>query len=221
MSTLSTPIRILLADDHEIFRDGFRVMLKKQKDFALIAEAANGAELIETALQCKPDVIVTDIKMPVMDGIAATKKLQDLLPAINIIALSMFEDEHLIVDMLDAGAKGYLLKNANKEEVFEAIKAVAAGDTYYCNHTSQKLAHLIATSNYNPLQKSEKALFTDREIDVIIMICQQYATKEIADKLFLSPRTIESHRVKIMEKMDVKNTAGIVIYAIRHKIFSV
>jgi DNA-binding NarL/FixJ family response regulator len=221
MSAINTPIRILLADDHEIFRDGFRVMLKKQKDFALIAEAANGAELIDTALQSKPDVIVTDIKMPVMDGIEATKKLQDLLPEVSIIALSMFEDEHLIVDMLDAGAKGYLLKNANKEEVFEAIKTVVMGGTYYCNHTSQKLAHLIATSNYNPTKKPEKVVFTDRELDVITMICQQYVTKEIADKLGLSPRTVESHRVKILEKMDVKNTAGIVIYAIRHKLFSV
>ena len=218
MSATSS-IRILLADDHEIFRDGFRVMLKKQKEFALIAEAANGKELIETALQCQPDVIVTDIKMPVMDGIEATKRLQELLPQVNVIALSMFEDEHLIVDMLEAGAKGYLLKNANKEEVFEALKTVAQGGTYYCNHTSQKLARLIATSNYNPAKKADKEVFTDRELEVIQLICQQYATKEIADKLGLSPRTIESHRVKIMEKMDVKNTAGIVIYAIRHKIF--
>jgi len=221
MSTLKDPIRILLADDHEIFRDGFRVMLKKQKEFALVAEAANGQELIETALLCQPDVIVTDIKMPIMDGIEATKKLRGLLPQVNVIALSMFGDEHLIVDMLEAGAKGYLLKNANKEEVFEALKTVAQNGTYYCNHTSQKLARLIAVSNYNPEKKPERVIFTDRELEVIQLICQQYATKEIADKLGLSPRTIESHRVKILEKMDVKNTAGIVIYAIRHKIFAI
>lgn len=221
MSLTNSPIRILLADDHEIFRDGFRVMLKKQSDLQLIAEAANGKELIDTALQCKPDVIVTDIKMPVMDGIEATKKLRTLLPQVNIIALSMFEDEHLIVDMLDAGAKGYLLKNANKEEVFEAIKTVAGNGTYYCNHTSQKLARLIASSDYSPQKKTEKEVFTDRELEVIQLICQQYATKEIADKLNLSPRTIESHRVKILEKMDVKNTAGIVIYAIRNNIYNI
>lgn len=221
MSTLNGPIRILLADDHEIFRDGFRVMLKKQKEFILIAEAGNGKELIETALQCQPDVIVTDIKMPVMDGIEATKKLQTLLPQVNVIALSMFEDEHLIVDMLEAGAKGYLLKNANKEEVFEALRTVSKNETYYCNHTSKKLAQLIANSGYHPHKKPEKVSFTDREIEVIQLICQQYATKEIADKLGLSPRTVESHRVKILEKMDVKNTAGIVIYAIRNKIFAV
>lgn len=221
MNLAQNPIRILLADDHEIFRDGFRVMLKKQKEFQLIAEAGNGKELIETALQCQPDVIVTDIKMPEMDGIEATKKLQSLLPQTNVIALSMFEDEHLIVDMLEAGAKGYLLKNANKEEVFEALKTVAANGTYYCNHTTQKLAQLIANSDYNPEKKSEKVTFTDRELDVIKLICQQYVSKEIADKLGLSPRTVESHRVKIMEKMDVKNTAGIVIYAIRDGIFTI
>ena len=96
MNLAQNPIRILLADDHEIFRDGFRVMLKKQKEFQLIAEAGNGKELIETALQCQPDVIVTDIKMPEMDGIEATKKLQIILPQTNVIALSMFEDEHLL-----------------------------------------------------------------------------------------------------------------------------
>ncbi|ANE52252.1 response regulator transcription factor [Flavisolibacter tropicus] len=221
MTPTQNPIRILLADDHEIFRDGFRVMLKKQKEFQLIAEAGNGKELIETALQCQPDVIVTDIKMPEMDGIEATKKLQAILPQTNVIALSMFEDEHLIVDMLEAGAKGYLLKNANKEEVFEALKTVADNGTYYCNHTTQKLAQLIANSDYKPEKKSEKIVFTERELDVIKLICQQYVSKEIADKLGLSPRTVESHRVKIMEKMDVKNTAGIVIYAIRDGIFTI
>lgn len=220
MNPMNRPIQILLADDHEIFRDGFRVMLKKQKDFQLIAEAGNGKELVDTALQCQPDVIVTDIKMPEMDGIEATKKLQALLPQVNVIALSMFEDEHLIVDMLEAGAKGYLLKNANKEEVFEALKTVAGNGTYYCNHTTQKLAQLIANSNYHPDRKPEKVTFTDRELDVINLICQQYVSKEIADKLGLSPRTVESHRVKIMEKMGVKNTAGIVIYAIRNGIYT-
>lgn len=220
MSTTES-IRILLADDHEIFRDGFRVMLKKQKEFALVAEAANGKELIETALSCQPDVIVTDIKMPVMDGIEATKKLRDLLPQVNVVALSMFGDEHLIVDMLEAGAKGYLLKNANKEEVFEALRTVSQNGTYYCNHTSTKLAHLIAASGHGANKKPEKVVFTERELEVIQLICQQYATKEIADQLGLSPRTIESHRVKILEKMDVKNTAGIVIYAIRHNLFRI
>ena len=221
MSTSSSPIRILLADDHEIFRDGFRVMLKKQKDFSLIGEAANGKELIEAAQRYKPDIVVTDIKMPVMDGIEAAKTLREVMPQVNIIALSMFEDEHLIVDMLDAGAKGYLLKNANKEEVFEAIKTVYKEGTYYCNHTSHKLAKLIGSSNSNTLKRPLNATFSEREIDVIQLICQQYSNKEIADRLSLSPRTIESHREKILEKMQVKNTAGIVIYAIRTRLYTI
>ena len=219
MITQLSPIRILLADDHEIFRDGFRVMLKKQKEFKLIAEAANGRELIEAAQQHKPDVIVTDIQMPVMDGIAAAKILRAEMQDINVIALSMFDDEHLIVDMLNAGAKGYLLKNANKEEVFEALKTVYNNGTYYCNHTSLKLAKLIGSNNICTAKKPQNVVFTERELDIIRLICQQHSNREIAGQLSLSPRTIESHREKILEKMQVKNTAGIVIYAVRYKLF--
>src|SRR5215207_1311812 len=118
------PIRIVLADDHEIFRDGFKVMIKKQPSVQLVGEAANGEELIALTSQLRPDVIITDIKMPVMDGIEATKRLTADFPEIGIIALSMFDEENLIVEMLEAGAKGYLLKNAHKDEILEAIKTV-------------------------------------------------------------------------------------------------
>jgi DNA-binding NarL/FixJ family response regulator len=219
MSTQNSPIRIVLADDHEIFRDGFRVMLKKQKDLELIAEAGNGKELIETVYIHKPDVVVTDIKMPVMDGIEAARSLKKLMPQVKVIALSMFEDENLVVDMMDAGAKGYLLKNANKEEVFDAIKTVYKNGTYYCNHTSLKLAKLIGNSNVGDISKTAGVSFSDREIAIIQLVCEQLSNKEIAEQLNLSPRTIESHRERIIEKMDVKNTVGLVIYAIRTKLY--
>lgn len=215
------PIKIVLADDHEIFRDGFRVMLKKQPHIELIGEAGNGDELIGITKQLKPDVVITDIKMPKMDGITATKFLSQAFPHIGIIALSMFDEENLIVDMMEAGASGYLLKNAHKNEIIAAIETVYNGSTYYCMHTSSKLAHLIGKSKFNPKDKIPRAHFSDTELKIIQMICKEFTNKEIAQRLDLSTRTIEGYRERIQDKMNVKNAAGIVIYAIRNSLFHV
>ena len=215
-----TPITIIIADDHEIFRDGFRVMVKKFPDIKLIGEAENGKDLIDLAEKLKPDVILTDIKMPKMDGIEATRQLVKIANA-NIIALSMFDEDNLIIDMLEAGAKGYLLKNADKNEIIEAIKTVNREKTYYCKTTSAKLLQMIAKSKFNPYKKIPKPQFTERELEVIRLICDQLSNKEIAEKLNLSIRTIEGHREKILEKMDVHNTAGIVVYAIKTSIYQI
>lgn len=218
MNKYSLPIRIILADDHEIFRDGFRVMLKKQTSIILEGEAANGEEMVRLAHEVNPDVIITDIKMPRLDGIMATKKLTEELPHIGVIALSMFDEEHLIVDMLEAGARGYLLKNAHKDEIITAVQAVAKGQTYFCTHTSQKLTKLLASSPYNPYKKI-KPQFTETELAVIRMICEELSNKEIAEALHLSVRTIEGYRDRIQDKIQSRNTAGIVVYAIKHGIY--
>lgn len=211
-------IRLVIADDHEIFRDGLALMLSKQQDIALAGQAANGRELIALVEEIQPDVIMTDVKMPLMDGIEATRTLLSRHPDLKIIALSMFDEENLIVDMLEAGAKGYLLKNADKQEILDAIHSVYEDKTYYCHHTSSKLASLISKSKFNPHKKKEPIIFTDREIEIIRLICQQLTAQEIADKVYLSKRTVEGHRTRILEKMNVKNTAGVVIFALKHKI---
>src|SRR5437773_3761112 len=123
-STLYSPIRVVIADDHEIFREGLEGLIKKQTDIELAGEAENGKQLIEITTQLLPDVVLTDIKMPVIDGIQATQIISEKLPQVSVIALSMFDDENLIVDMLEAGAKGYLIKNAHKHEIISAIKTV-------------------------------------------------------------------------------------------------
>ena len=215
------PIRIVIADDHEIFRDGFKMMLKKQDQLEVIAEAENGKELVQIVQAHQPDVIITDIKMPFMDGIDATKQIKQLYPYIEIIALSMFDEESLIIDMLEAGAKGYLLKNTNKDEVIQAVKAVYKQETYYCHNTSHKLAKMIAKSRFNPFEKLGKPYFNDKEIEIIKLLCQEFSTKEIAVQLDLSTRTIEGYREKILEKIQAKNIAGIVIYAIKNGIYKV
>lgn len=211
-------INIIIADDHEMFRDGFKLMLTKQPDIHLLGEAENGKELLQMTEALKPDVVVTDIKMPIMDGIEAAKKISEFFPDIGIIGLSMFDEDDLIIDMLEAGAKGYLLKNSNKDQIAEAIKTVYNGDPYYCKTTSRKLTQMIAKSRFNPYKKTIKAEFSEREKEIIEMICREMTNKEIAEKLFLSVRTVEGHRLNILEKMNVKNSVGVVVYALKNGI---
>jgi len=218
---MSATIKIVLADDHEIFRDGFKVMLRKQKEVELIGEAANGEELVSVATALRPDVVITDIKMPRMDGIAATRQLSATLPGVGVIALSMFDEESLIVDMLEAGARGYLLKNAPKVEILEAIRTVHQHQTYYCASTSGKLAQLIARSRFEQPRKEKMPEFSERELEIIRLVCQEKTNKEIAEALFLSVRTIEGYRDKIQEKIQAKNAAGVVVFAIRNNIYKI
>lgn len=219
MSVTSIPIRVLIADDHEIFREGFNVMSKKQPDLELAGEAENGEELIELTAKLQPDVIVTDIKMPKMDGIEATRILAKSYPHIPVIALSMFDDEELIVDMLEAGARGYLLKNAHKTEIVDAIRTVYNKETYFCIHTSRKLAQMIAKSRFNPYKQKEVPNFTEGETGIIKLICDGLSNKEIAVAQRVSIRTVEKYRERIVEKTGVRNTVGLVVFAIRSGIY--
>jgi DNA-binding NarL/FixJ family response regulator len=218
MSTIA--IKVIIADDHEIFRDGLKLMLQKQPDIIVSGEAADGKELIELVKQNLPDVVITDVKMPQLDGVTATKHLTEHYPSIGIIALTMFDEEDLIVDMLEAGAKGYLLKNADKTEIIEAVHTVANNEPHYCRLTSKKLAGMVAKSRFNLQVKKEKPAFNEREKEIIHYICEGLTSKEIGEKIFLSVRTVEGLRLKIIEKMEVKNTAGIIVYAIREHLYT-
>lgn len=214
-------IRIVFADDHELFRDGLRLMLGRQHNITILGEAANGKELIELAKKFEPDIILTDIKMPHLDGIQATRKILENNPDIGIISLSMYEEDNLVIEMLESGAKGYLLKNASKEQIVKAIEMVYTGNVYYCNAITNKLAQMIQRSEFNPYKKREKIDFTPKEMQVIELICAGLNTKEIAAKLFLSIRTIEGFKAKIEVKMEVNNSVGIVIYAIKNGIVKI
>lgn len=213
-------IQIVIADDHEIFRDGLKLMLSKYPEIQIVGEAANGKELIALVEQVQPQVILTDIKMPVMDGIESTKKITASHPNVGIIGLSMFDEDDLIIDMLEAGAKGYLLKNSDKNEIVDAIHTVYLQQPYYCKNTSHKLMQMIARSKFNPYVKRSKIEFSEREKEIIALICEGLTNKQIADVLFLSSRTVEGYRLKILEKMEAKNTVGLVIYAIQHHLYN-
>jgi two-component system response regulator NreC len=211
----------MIADDHQIFREGFFTLFKKRNDIIVVGEAEDGKELLKLAKTLKPDVVFMDIKMPVMDGIEATAALKKQLPATKVIALSMFNDDNLILEMMDAGAKGYLLKNTHKTEVANAIFAVCNDEVYYCKETSDKLIRLLSKSQVQDGTDNKPPFFTPKEISIITQICKGHSNKEMSDTLHLSIRTIEGYRNKIHEKMKVHNTAGIVVYAIKHSIFQV
>jgi two-component system, NarL family, response regulator NreC len=213
------PIKIVIADDHEIYRKGFRTLLKNQEEVVVVGEAENGKELIEVVGRVQPDVAITDIKMPVMDGIEASRAIREKFTNIRVIALSMFNDDNLIIDMLEAGARGYLLKNTKKQELLQAAKDVVEGRTYYCHETSERLIRMIAENKYIPYRRHLFPDFTEKEKEIMMLICKQHTNKEIAQMLNLSPRTIEGYREKIQEKTESRNSVGIAIYAIRHNIF--
>jgi DNA-binding NarL/FixJ family response regulator len=214
-------VKILLADDHEIYLDGLQAMLQKQPEIEVVGMAANGQECLNLSQTLQPDIILTDIVMPVMDGIALTKYLAVHEPHINVIALSMFNEDNLIIDMLEAGAKGYLIKNAHKSEILDAIHSVYKNIPYYCRSTTTRLARLIGQSRYNPNKGAHTVEFSEREKDIIRLICEEKTTKEIAEQLFMGSRTVEGYRIKILEKMQVHSVAGIVIYAIKNKMYKI
>ncbi len=212
-------INIVIADDHEIFLDGLSLMLSRQEGFKVCGRASNGQQLLEIVNREKPDIVLTDIRMPVVDGIQSTKQILAAHPGIGVIALSMFDEENLVIEMLEAGAKGYLLKNAHKNEIIDAVISVYQNKNYYCSQTSFLLASMIVRSKFNPYAHQQTpVVLNDREKTIIQMICEQKTTQEIADKIYLSKRTVEGYRVKILEKIQAKNIAGVVIFALKNNI---
>jgi DNA-binding NarL/FixJ family response regulator len=206
-------ITVVIADDHTFFREGLSKVLQANKKIKVLAQATNGVELIEFAKQYTPDVLIVDISMPLLDGIKAVKEITRLGIRSKVIALSMHTEDSIILQMLDAGAMGFLDKNTSKKEMYEAIDSVLIHNSvYFPESTNAYMMELLASSSYKPYPQ-KGVVFTPREQEVIQMICKDFTTKEIGVKLDLSPRTIDTHRVRIMEKMNVKSVAGLVAYA--------
>ena len=213
-------IKLVIADDHFLIREGFKTLLKKQSEIQLVGEAENGRELLAVVASTAPDVVITDIQMPEQDGITATRLIKEQHPAVGIIALSMFNENHLVIDMFKAGAKGYLVKNTDERELIDAIRSVHAGGSYFCNDTSLTLARLIDQHKLNPYEHTPEVHLTEKEIGIIRLICQEYSSKQIAPLVKLTKRTVENYREKIQEKVGAQNVVGIVLYALRNGLFS-
>jgi DNA-binding NarL/FixJ family response regulator len=206
----NTTINIILAEDHEFLRDGFSSFIEKCPGIKLVAEACDGRQLVQLTEKWLPDVVLTDIKMPVMNGIEATKEITKKFPTVGVIAFSMFNDEYCLNEMLEAGATGYLVKNSSKEEMIAAINAVYNKEPFFCSDTKIKLASLKAVNEENQL--------TEKEKELVFFICSSMENKEIAEKLYLSVRTIEGYREKIMEKIKAKKPMQLFVYAYVNKI---
>ena len=219
MNAFYSRIKVLIADDHEMVRDGLQVMAKKAEEFEIIGEARNGEELVKLARKLKPDVILTDVKMPLLSGIDATRIIKAELPHIGIIALSSFDEESLVLEMLNVGAKGYLLKNAGKKELTDAVLKVYRDEPYYCQEINHKLARIITKGgNFNKEKKTDQ-LFTERELEVIQLMCEGCSSKQIAGKMGVKTRTVERYRDYIMEKLGANNAISVVMYAVSNGIY--
>jgi two-component system, NarL family, response regulator NreC len=193
-------------------------MISKIDEIEIIGEARNGEELVALTKKLQPDVVLVDVKMPKCNGIEATKLIKQEYPHIGVIALSSFDEESLIMDMMNAGAKGYLLKNASKQEITAAVIAAYRDEVYYCRDVNLKLAQMIAKGG--SYLNFKKEIFTNRELAVIELVCGGLSSKQIASELNLKTRTVERYRETIMEKMNVNNAAGVVLYAVSNGIYS-
>jgi two-component system, NarL family, response regulator NreC len=217
MSQNNKPIRVLIADDHKLFRKGLRMIFNEEKDIILVGEATDGIELLQMTGGLRPDVVVTDIQMPILNGIEATGKIKNAYPSTEVIGLSFFAEISLINSMIEAGAKGYLEKSVQPEEVLLAIRTVYRQQNYFCKNTME----ILSDTKPRPKEtKNAAAQLSEREKEIVKLICEECSSQEIAEKLFISPRTVHSHRERIMQKINKSNIAGIIIFALQNGIYS-
>jgi DNA-binding NarL/FixJ family response regulator len=207
-------MKILLVDDHTLFRNGLKMLLDTIPGYEVAGEASNGREFLEIIREQHFDVVFLDIEMPEIKGIEAAKIATSIDPDLKIIALSMYGDEEYFDQMLDAGAKGFLLKNTDLQEVKTAIDVVMNDGSYFSQELMQTL---IRNLKFTKEHKEIGCEFSEREIEILILICEGHSNQEIGDRLFISKRTVEKHRANILAKSNCKNTAGLVIYAIKNQ----
>jgi len=213
---MTDKIKIFLVDDHSLFREGLKFLLSNTESISDIFEAENGVLFLKELETTQPDIILMDIEMPVMNGIEATQKALNLYKDVKIIALSMHGDENYYTEMINAGAKGFLLKNSKFEDVLKAITEVYEGRNFF----SAEILELII-KNLNRKTKKTNHFLTNREIEILYNICKGLSNQEIAELLYISKRTVDKHRENLLLKTQSKNTAGLVIYAIKNDIFEV
>ena len=210
--------KIVIADDHQIFIEGIKSLIKDSDQVALVGEATDGETLMQVLRSKTPDVVLMDVSMPRMNGIEATKKIRSQYPEMKILGLTMYDDAISISEMMKAGASGYLLKTTGKSELINAITRVQQGEKYLSNEVSMKLIERMFDGNIQEeySRTARKADITKRELDIIRLIAQEMTNAEIAKKLNNSPMTIITHRKNLLRKLGVKNTAGLVKYAVQN-----
>lgn len=210
-------IKLVLADDHPLIREGFRALLGNNEDFEIIGEADDGAELLEVVRRLQPDVVLADIHMPNLSGLDALKLLVSEFPRVKFIILTMHEEKEYMINAIRLGASGYLMKNVERKDLQKAITTVYEGGKYF----SPEVASVLAEGVAQPLPSSPQPEISPREKEVLDLVAQGLSTKQVADRLGISTRTVESHRINMLKKMKVGNTAELIRKAIEQKIISI
>jgi len=209
--------RIVIADDHQLFRNGLKILLAAFTEFEVVGEASNGEEFLSLIKNSPADIALMDINMPEMDGIEATKRAMRLYKNVNIIALSMYGEEEYYHKMIDAGAKGFLLKNSDISEVKEAILTVKKGGSYF----SQELLRHVSQKVKSQEHESRTVNLSRREKEILLKICEGLSNQEIAQAFFISKRTVDKHRANLLGKTNSKNTASLILFAIKNKLIDI
>jgi DNA-binding NarL/FixJ family response regulator len=222
MSKEMDKIRILLADDHTMIRSGIATLLQSIKEFSIVGEAEDGEDAVQKTSELRPTVVVIDLSMPKLSGIEATRIIKKRYPETNVLVLTMHENEEYVYQILKSGASGYVLKSAGKDELAEAIRAVAKGERFF----SPRISQLMAEGYVKRVEKGGADApkgdvpLTRREREILALVANGLTNQQIADQLFISPRTVDTHRTNIMQKLDIHDLANLVRYAIEHGIIS-
>lgn len=213
-------IRILIADDHNMFADGIESILATESDIAVLGKCYSGSEVFEFLYKTLVDVILLDINLPDVSGIEVCKRLKKEFPTVRVLALSMFNEESYVTEILNNGALGYILKNTGKEELLAAIRAVDAGNSYFSNDVYETIMRGLMKKSQPPSHAGRNAppKISRREKEVLRLIVEERTTQEIADQLFISLKTVESHRSALLAKLNARNTAGLVKVAIEFRL---
>lgn len=214
-------IKILIADDHTMFVDGIESILASEKDFQIIGRCYTGPEVIEFVQKETPDILLLDVNLPGKNGMDVCKELSEIKPSVKVLAISMFNEESFVSEILNNGAKGYILKNTGREELYKAIRTVSKGDSYF----SKEVTETIMKGLMNQRKASSKTntsipKLSRREKEVLKLIAQEFTTQEIADNLYISLKTVESHRSSLLSKLNARNSVGLVRIALENDLLA-
>ena len=211
-------IKILIADDHSLIRTGISTLLQGYAEFIVVGEAANGIEAVDMTKKVQPDVVIIDLSMPKMNGIEATRVIRERFPQTRVLVLTMHENEEYIYQIFNSGAGGYVLKNSSREELCEAVRAVANGEKFFSTRVSEIMVEGFIKRGEAPHSEisSSDVPLTKREKEILSLVAEGMTNQQIADKLFISPRTVDTHRTNIMQKLDIHDVALLARYAVEH-----
>jgi len=210
---MKTKKKVIIVEDHTIFREGMKRVISEMEDLELVGEAENGAVFLQLLKKIEPDIVLMDIQMPVMDGIEATEKALKIYPSMKILVLSMFGEEEYVYSMVDRGVSGFILKTSGLMDFERAINKVLEGQQYY----SEEIMGILV-KKFRSYDSPDKLVLTDKETEVLRLLCKGLSNNEIADKLFLSVRTVEGYRNKLLQKTGSSNVLNLVIFALKNKL---